>query len=297
MLNIRRSKRGSHECREKLTASVLAFKGNDQERTRLKGRVDAFCDRAEACSTEYDPLIQPALRDAMADVKLGDFPSSFPDRDDQDDLAQGLPLMPKTKDETSVPKSEWAVKQLAKLNNRTFRLPSDCHSEVRWKDSMADLVRIKRAQREVQANEALDALRLHLTTYLALSVRKKEGTGIIHNTEADRRLQEKRAVIDRWQDVYRKRRHVLLVLGMADDNSTYRPLLDEDCKPFTILVNETLSGDSYKLPTWIWGNFDYARKLSPGELKTFVGDGKGVNTYTRSRANTFGSSEGALVQT
>lgn len=297
MLNIRRSKRGSHECREKLTASVLAFKGNDQERTRLKGRVDAFCDRAEACSTEYDPLIQPALRDAMADVKLGDFPSSFPDRDDQDDLAQGLPLMPKTKDETSVPQSEWAVKQLAKLNNRTFRLPSDCHSEVRWKDSMADLVRIERAQREVQANEALDALRLHLTTYLALSVRKKEGTGIIHNTEADRRLREKRAVIDRWQDVYRKRRHVLLVLGMADDNSTYRPLLDEDCKPFTILVNETLSGDSYKLPTWIWGNFDYARKLSPGELKTFVGDGKGVNTCTRSRANTFGSSEGALVQT
>lgn len=241
----------------------------------MSARVDAFHQRVRLCRTLYDSTLQVAVDNAVADVKGGDWPSSFPDRDEQDDIAQGLPLTTKSKGKAVEPPTppEDILDMLAQLDDSTFRLPSDCHSEVRRKPALEDWVNIERALREVQANEALDALRLHLTTYLALKVRKTEGTGTIHNTESDRRLREKREVIDQWKEKYREIRQVLLVLGMPDDNETYQPLLEEDCKPFTILLSEDKVGKSYKIPTWIWGDFRYALKLPPGELKTFVGHG------------------------
>ncbi|OJT08177.1 hypothetical protein TRAPUB_11843 [Trametes pubescens] len=272
------------EQKANLTSRVHEFKGNEQERSRLVGRLEAFRERAMACRETYDTTLQVALDTAMADVKREDWPSSFPDRDEQDDMTQGLPLTAKSKGKGVVPPtpSPWVTEMLGLLDDSTFRLPSDCHSEVRRKPSLEDFVKIERALREGQANEALDALRLHLTTYLALKVRKAEGSGVIHNTESDRRLQEKREVIEQWKATYREIRQVLLVLGMPDNNNIYQPLLDDDCKPFTILVSEDKIGKSYKVPTWIWGDFRYALKLPPGELKSFVGHALSAHWFRHS---------------
>lgn len=254
-------------------SQVLTFEKapGEKERSRLQARLDTYRERADACREKYDNTIQPVIDTTVGDVV-------FLDRDTADDLANSIPATAKAKGKAAAraekKRSEMVQGMLGTLDQATFRLPSDCHSTLRRHPTMAEYFKIERALREGQANEALDALCLHLTTYLALKVRKTQSTGIIHNTEADRRLQEKRDVIDKWKAKYRNIHHVLLVLGMSDADKTYKILHDDDCKPFTLLVSEVKGGDSYKQPTWIWGDFTWAERLEPGEVRTFVGHGK-----------------------
>ncbi|KAH9855776.1 hypothetical protein C2E23DRAFT_866429 [Lenzites betulinus] len=263
---------------ERLRAQVIAHNGSETERSRLALRLENYRERAAACREKYMSTIQVAVDSAMAEVVPKESSEAFPNRDDIDDLEKGIPVLASSKGKavdgssrTPPRRSRVIEEMLTILDEGTFRLPSDCHSAVREHKSMAPFTRLERALREGQANEALDVLRLHLTTHLALTVRKQEGAGVIHNTAADRRLQEKRDVIDKWKEKYRHLRLLLLVLGMSDDDNTYRRLNDDDCKAFTLLVSEQKLGDSFKKPTWIWGDFGWAEKLEQGEIREFVG--------------------------
>ncbi|KAI0640393.1 hypothetical protein C8Q79DRAFT_921614 [Trametes meyenii] len=236
-----------------LRKEVLAFNREEKVRTKLSAKLDTFQEQVAACREVYDERLRLAVDAALANVPVNEYGPAFPARDGEDDFANGIP-----------------VTMMDIVDAGTFCLPSDYHSAVRRHPALADFVQIEWALRCGQANEALDTLRLHLTTHLAFEVRKTQGSSREHREWSDRRLEGKRVAINDAKARYRSLRKTLLVLGMPSKDPTYKELHDSDCKAFTLLVDETNKGDSYRLPTWIWGDFSFAKKLQPGEIKTFV---------------------------
>ena len=134
------------------------------------------------------------------------------------------------------------------------------------------MVVTERKLREGVANEALNKLRLHLTTYQALELRRKNVSGVIQNTEVDRRLSEKRLATDRAKHDYRENRYLLRVLGMPEDDATFKPLEDRHCYAFAITAAEHRIGDSHRLPSWIWGDFSYVAEVQGPDIRKFLDD-------------------------
>ncbi|KAI0364498.1 hypothetical protein BV20DRAFT_1057147 [Pilatotrama ljubarskyi] len=269
--------------REVLRRKIKELKAGDESaRSRLADEVADFRRLKDACDTDYQACIQPALDSALKGVSGEIMSSSFPARDAKDDAACGIPsaadvkgkgrataLLPgRARPRTTLQAAATEWQQI--IEDGEYLLPSDLHSAIRTAPATADLLKTERKLREGQANEALDNLRLHLTTHLSLNVRRTQGSGVVHNTQADRRLQAKRDAINEAKEQYRAARHRLIVLGMPETDQTFRVLQDSDCRAFVIVSEEQRAGDSYRDQSWIWGNFSFAHRLAEGDIKKFV---------------------------
>ncbi|TFK78476.1 hypothetical protein K466DRAFT_449828, partial [Polyporus arcularius HHB13444] len=143
------------------------------------------------------------------------------------------------------------------LDAMSLALPSAYDPRIIQHPAMTTAVQYERMIREGCANDALDDLRLHLTTYACLEDRRKQGSGVLHNTPMDKRMQKKKAAIAAAKSRYRQIRAILLRLGMGEDDVKYKPLLDTDCKPFVLVIEEQRLGDSRRKPCWIWSDFSF----------------------------------------
>ena len=139
---------------------------------------------------------------------------------------------------------------------------------------MAQAVRHERLLREGFARDALDDLRMHITTHASLVDRKKQQSGVIWNTGMDNRLARKQQAIDAAATRYRTIRQILIALGMDENDPELRPLEDKDKKAFVIISEEQVLGDSRCKPSWIWGDFLFIGKLKDSAMKTFMLDSK-----------------------
>ncbi|KAI0669304.1 hypothetical protein C8Q78DRAFT_1070866 [Trametes maxima] len=257
--------------RKALLERVEDFRGDEKARSQLAQEVEVFRRQKDACRHDYEVCIKPAIDVALKDAKSADFPSRPGRRNIEDDMACGIPVPWHEKGKgktTGTAKRAHATKgQFAQvittwiddLDEEDFPLPSDLHSDD-----------VEYQLRQGEANEPLDRLRLHLSTHLYLVARKKQGSGVIHNAEADRRLREKRKAIASAQADYREARQKMLVLGMDPSDGTFRVLDDDDCRAFVILEEERQLGDSYRTQSWIWGDFTFAHRMAEGDMKKFV---------------------------
>ena len=160
------------------------------------------------------------------------------------------------------------------LGDAGILLPSAYDKAVREHVGMKIAVETERRLREGLAAEALDKLRLHLTTYQVLTYRRRNVSGVINNNEVDRHLADKRLATDRAKYAYRKQRHMLRVLGIAEDDPKFKDLCDEDCYTFAITAAEHRLGDSHRLPSWVWGDFSYVATMKDGDIRNFLDDSK-----------------------
>lgn len=250
---------------EELRHDIQSSSRTDKDRRKLTTQVEAFRKQAEGCQEMHARYLQPCITAAIQSISATGHPSTFPRRDPGDDVACGLTVGPpvvsgkKLKRKRAENSASPFATLLADLDDPAtqFLLPSDYHSLIRGATSMTELVNFERELRRGQANEALDDLRLHLTTYLSLEDRKRQVSGVIRNTAWDRRLTKKTAAINSAKRQYREVRQILRLLGMPEDDEHLQPLEDKDCKPFVIVVEEQQHNDSKRKPTWIWGNFGY----------------------------------------
>ena len=237
--------------------------------------MDDFRRDRQACQEEFEKWIEPAVRAACNAFKDAVLPPTFPKRDPRDDAAAGVsstaapaPLKKKRKTESRAQKALNAMAE--ELNDLGVVLPSAYHSKIRKHSDMKQVVQTELALRQGQADEALDELRLHIATFEALEKRKRQGSGIRHNTAMDGRLEKKRAAQHRAKDRYRAIRDIMLILGMSPDDEKFRVLQDTDLRAFTLTTVEQQLGDSYMLPSWIWGDFSFMNQVKAGEMRAFL---------------------------
>lgn len=230
-------------------------------------------------TTDCNSKLSDSVDAVKSSIAPCDIPRGFPLRTTSDDRTCEIPSPP-SPPKCDAPSARGKRKRsresaeltamAARLDEVDVRLPSDYHSTVRKHAAMKDAVATERRLREGQANEALEDLRLHLTTQMSLAERKTQGSGTIHNAAMDRRIHGKRDTIERAKYAYRRARLAMIVLGMSKKDRTYRVLKDQDCKAFVIVDEEVRRGDSKLDPTWIWGDFTYMGKLDEGKIKIFV---------------------------
>ncbi len=158
------------------------------------------------------------------------------------------------------------------LESMALALPSAYVDQIVQHSAMDAAVKYERMIREGCANDALDDLRLHLTTYATMEDRRKHGSGVRFNTPMDKRMQKKKVAIAAAKARYRQTRATLLVLGMPEDDPKYKPLLDSDCKPFVLVIEEQRLGDSRRKPCWIWSDFSFVMKEDDVDVKEFLVD-------------------------
>ncbi|KAI0362994.1 hypothetical protein BV20DRAFT_959208 [Pilatotrama ljubarskyi] len=266
------------ESRQQLRIRINLFEGNDDERELLARRVERWHEDATKVADDLASTIGRCVELAKAGVPDDERGEGFPFRHPSDDEAHKVPEPPAPpacdRGSTKGKRTRGATQlsgMLARLEEVSILLPSDYHSQVRSHDAMAELVKMERRLREGQANEALEQLRVHLTTQISLADRKTRGSGTAHNTAMDKRIYGKRDAIERAKYAYRLARHKMVVLGMnQEQRKRYLHLKDSDCKAFVLVNEELRAGDSRRRPTWIWGDFTYMDKLDDGKIKLFV---------------------------
>ncbi|KAI0699066.1 hypothetical protein C8T65DRAFT_581576 [Cerioporus squamosus] len=155
----------------------------------------------------------------------------------------------------------------AQLEDTVLRLPSDFDDLVLRHPAMSQAVQY---ERQLCEGFALDAVRVHITTYATLEDRRKHGSGTTFNAPMDKRLNKKKQIMECAAKRYNDIRAILLVLGMSPDDKEFQPLLRKDMKAFTIITEEQMLGNSARQPSWIWGDFSFIGKEANGEIKTFM---------------------------
>ncbi len=300
-----------------LVKKIRAAEGTEKERSAIAAKLEAYRRDVLSCEQDFAVCVSPIVHevtqaciadDRMMAAQLGEaivaagqdatavkaakeryvlLPSTFPKRDIKDDRSLGLEDAPKApgagasakrKAQTKAQKAFDAM--LDELSVPAATLPSMYHSKVRQHHLMKKLVETERSLRQGQAAEALNELRIHLSTHVALKFRKEERSGQNHNAPMDRRLDEKKEVITGAKYEYRKLRHTLRVLGMPENHKIFRPLRDEDAVAFKLFTSENVQGDSRRMPSWIWGDFSFVGKVAPGEVRTFLEKGKRLRLGT-----------------
>ena len=257
----------------------------------MGAKLENYRRDAKICQDECQILLAPAVDKAVLDARMLHIPlpPTFPRRVPSDDLAEKItPFTHKPpsdevpqeiKKRKSLSRAQKALRAMAaELEEPAVLLPSAYHRVVRDHIGMKVAITTERKMREGLATEALDRLRLHLTTHKALQLRKTQVSGVINNTDVDRRIAEKREATDRAKYEYRKNRHLLRVLGMREDDSKFKPLKDNDCYAFVITDAERSRGDSHRLPSWIWGDFSYVLQAQNGDIRQFLDDSR-VNQF------------------
>ncbi|RPD52052.1 hypothetical protein L226DRAFT_474677 [Lentinus tigrinus ALCF2SS1-7] len=161
-------------------------------------------------------------------------------------------------------------------------LPSDLDVQVRTRPAMAAAVQHERALREGYARDALDELRMHITTFASLEYRKRRGSGVKHNKKMEPQLSKKQQVIDAAGVRYSDHRQKLITLGMKEDHHEFRLLTKNDKRAFVITADEQTPGDSRRSPSWIWGDFGFIGKAQEGSIKDFMLDSLRVHWFRHS---------------
>ncbi|TFK85198.1 hypothetical protein K466DRAFT_495221, partial [Polyporus arcularius HHB13444] len=250
--------------RAKMQTEIENFRGNERERSGLAARITDFVKRAEDARDRYERYLQPCVDEALLDVPTDPLNQHFP-------LRAGLPAREtKNPAATSTPPPEHGM---------SLALPSDYDDKIIQHAAMATATKYERMIREGCANEALDDLRLHLTTFATMEDRRKRGSGVRFNTPMDKRMTKKKMVIAAAKVRYRQIRNTLLVLGMPEDDPNFKPLLDTDCKPFVLVIEEQRLGDSRRKPCWIWSDFSFVLKEDDQGVKEFLMDSLRVHWF------------------
>ncbi|KAI1788225.1 hypothetical protein LXA43DRAFT_895044 [Ganoderma leucocontextum] len=273
------------DTRIDLLRKINASDSSTNDTKKITARVEHYRRDLRICADEFEILVGPALAKAVQDIQdLGDpLPITFPRRTAIEDQAEKIspftdkPPTDEVAHDTNKRRSQSCAQKAlqamaAELEDSGILLPSVSHKQVRGHIGMKIAVETERKLWEGLAAEALDKLRLHLTTYQALELRRRQVSGVINNTEVDRRLADKRLATDRAKYVYRKNRHLLRVLGMREDDAKFKPLRDQDCYVFATTAAEHRLGDSHCLPSWIWGDFSYVAKVKDGDIRNFLDD-------------------------
>ncbi|KAI1791116.1 hypothetical protein LXA43DRAFT_872705, partial [Ganoderma leucocontextum] len=268
-----------------LLRKIEAAEPTAHECKKITAKVENYRRDLRICHDEFEVLLAPAVAKAIQDAQSNarTLPHTFPRHAPADDAAQNIPpftdkppsyeLVTDTTKRKSLSRAQKTLKALAgELSESGVLLPSAYHRLVREHVSLKTAVQTEQKLREGLAAEALDKLRLHLTTHKALELRRRQVSGVINNTNVDRRLTEKRVATDRAKYEYRKNRYLLRVLGMSDDHPKFKPLLDTDCFAFAITAAEFQLGDSHRKPSWIWGDFSYVVKVKEGDIRKFLDD-------------------------
>ncbi|KAI0691308.1 hypothetical protein C8T65DRAFT_587315 [Cerioporus squamosus] len=183
---------------------------------------------------------------------------------------QSVPASPPKKRKRNTPAAAVRASMHAQLEDTVLRLPSDFDDKVLRHPAMSQAVKYKRQLREGFARDALDAVRVHITTHATLEDRRKQGSGMTYNTSMDKRLDKKKQAMESAAQRYNAIRTILLVLGMSPDNKEFQPLLRKDMKAFAIITEEQILGDSARRPSWIWGDFSFIGKETNGDIKMFM---------------------------
>ncbi|PIL28189.1 hypothetical protein GSI_09726 [Ganoderma sinense ZZ0214-1] len=273
------------ETRLDLLRKISSSDGTDKSRKALALKLEHYRRDLRLCREEFEILLAPAVAKAVQDAQSGNptLPTTFPRRSPNDDLREGIttytgkaPTGEASQDALKRKSQSRAQKALramaAELEESALLLPSAYHLSVRNHVGMKMAVQTEWKLREGVANEALNKLRLHLTTYQALELRRRQVSGVIQNTEVDRRLCKKRLATDRAKHDYRKNRYLLRVLGMPEEHATFKVLEDRHCYAFAITAAEHRLGDSHRLPSWIWGDFSYVAEVQGGDIRKFLDD-------------------------
>ncbi|KAI1784958.1 hypothetical protein LXA43DRAFT_900780 [Ganoderma leucocontextum] len=273
------------DTRIELLRKINSSDGTEKSRKTLATKLDIYRRDHRVCGEEWEILFAPAVAKAVQDAHAagGPLPSTFPRRSPNDDVQEhitaytGKPPSAEVPQESHKCKSQSRAQKVlramaAELQESAILLPSTYHRAVREHVGMKIPVATERKLREGLADEALNKLRLHLTTYQALEIRRRQVSGVINNTEVDRRLTEKRLATDRAKHDYRQNRYLLRVLGMPEDDAKLKPLEDRDCYAFAITAAEHRLGDSHRRPSWIWGDFSYVGQVQGGDIRRFLDD-------------------------
>ncbi|KAI1781959.1 hypothetical protein LXA43DRAFT_977822 [Ganoderma leucocontextum] len=268
-----------------LVRKINASDGTEKARKTLAPKLEHYRRELRVCCDEFEILFAPAVAKAMEDAQSGStpLPPTFPRRSPNDDTRERIKpytgqhptgdLPQESHKRKSQSRAQKALRAMAaELQEPGVLLPSAYHKTVRDHVGMKMAVETERKLREGVANEALNKLRLHLTTYQALELRRRQVSGVIHNTEMDRRLSEKRLATDSAKHEYRKNRYLLRVLGMPEDDAIFKVLEDRHCYAFAITAAEHRLGDSHRLPSWIWGDFSYVAEVQGGDIRQFLDD-------------------------
>ncbi|KAI1786196.1 hypothetical protein LXA43DRAFT_898439, partial [Ganoderma leucocontextum] len=275
-------------AREDIEESIRAFGGTDKERSGLAKEVTDFCARAKACDKGYKEYLQPCLDAALRAFDNRKAPQHFPRRSpteplDLDKAASSTPAPVPPAADSPTPMSDPGKKRkreaqadtiraelLTRLEATKLPLPSDYHEDIRIHPAMQQAIQYERSIREGYATEALDDLRMHLTTHATMKDRHAQVSGVRQNVKWDRRLAAKKAAINGAKERYRSMRRMLLLLGMAENDAKFKRLREADCKAFTILDVERKLGDSKRLPSWIWGDFSFVNQADADGIAKFL---------------------------
>ncbi|KAI1782668.1 hypothetical protein LXA43DRAFT_1103603 [Ganoderma leucocontextum] len=273
------------ETRVDLLRKINSSDGTANDCKKITAKVEHYRRDLRICADEFEILLAPAVAKAVQDTEglFDHLPSTFPRRSATDDKEENIAPFTDKPPTDEVPqvsnkrksqsRTQKALQAMAaELEESALLLPSAYHKQVRDHVGMKAAADTEKKLREGLAAEALDRLRLHLTTHQALELRRRQVSGVINNTEVDRRLADKRIATDRAKYAYRQQRHLLRVLGMPENDPKFKPLRDQDCYAFAILSAEHRLGDSHRLPSWIWGDFSYVAKVKDGNIRKFLDD-------------------------
>ncbi|KAI1788107.1 hypothetical protein LXA43DRAFT_975014 [Ganoderma leucocontextum] len=270
------------EDQQGLEERVRLFSGSEKERSVLANDVRDFCGgRAKSCETVYQVHMQPCVDTAIQAFENVHVSAQFPRRDPLEDypvdgpssttsssIAASENVTPQPIDPSTPTRKrkregltdEIRADLLLQLEQAKLPLPSDYHVKIREHPAMCKAVEYERLLQQGYATEALDSLRMHLTTHATLR----------ENTKWDRRIAAKRDAINHAKERYRKLRRILLLLGMPENDTTFKPLTENDCRAFTVLDVECKLGDSRKLLSWIWGDFSFVDKTTVANVDKFL---------------------------
>ena len=236
----------------KLLHTIHASGGTANDCLKITAKVENYHRNLQICATKFDNLLSLAVTKAVEDATTipTHLPTTFPCRtiadDRQDGIAPFTDKLPadevtdinpnKCKTETRAQKALRALTN--ELEDSTLLFPSAYHKQICDHIGMKTAVDTERKLCEGLAAEALDKLRLHLTTAMALEQGWQQISGVVENTEVDRRLMEKCITTDRAKYAYCHNRHLLCILGMEENDTKFKPLCDEDCYTIAITAEE-----------------------------------------------------------
>lgn len=168
-------------CRVTLLRKINGSGGSADEAKKMAARMELYRHDLRICAAEFEVQVAPAVAKAVQDARdLGVAPpASFPRRTAIEDREENIPIFndkppadEQVQDSSKRKTKSRAQKALdamaAELEESTILLPSDYHKLVHDHVGLRMAVDTEMKLREGLAAEALDKVRLHLTTYQAL---------------------------------------------------------------------------------------------------------------------------------
>ena len=263
-----------------------------QECKKITAKVETYWRDLHICHDKFEILMAPAVTKAIQDTELAThtLPWTFPQHAPANNVAQGITpftekpplyeLVLNTTKHKTLTQAQKTLQALAReLADSRVLLPSDYHVLICEHVGMKTTLKMERKLCKGLATEALDKLCLHLTMHKALEYRRQQVSGVINNTVVNKCLTKKRLTTDCAAYEYHKDRYLLRVLGMPEDHSKFKLLLDTNCYAFTVTTAEFRIGDSNQMPSWIWGDFSYIVKVKDGNIRKFL-DNSECDRYT-----------------